>query len=77
MLEEDDESQASKAADRLVTGQNLAQFGMNFLLKADRSKAGLNEEIVRDVFYALCKINYYEPQESVPIPDDGEEMTDE
>ena len=37
---------------------------------------GINEDIIRDVFYALCKIHYYEPQESQPIPDD-EDITDE
>ena len=32
---------------------------------------------MRDVFYALCKVNYYEAQEPVAIPEDGEEVTDE
>ena len=63
-LEEDDESQAQKAADRLSVGQNLTQFGMQFLLSTDKVKVGINEDVVRDVFYALCKIHYYEAQEA-------------
>jgi len=35
---------------------------MQFLLSLDRNKAGLNDDIVRDLFYAICRINYYEPQ---------------
>jgi len=76
-LEEDDETQAAKAADRLSTGQNLSQFGLKFLLKSDHNKAGLNDDIVRYVFYALCKVNYYEAQEAITAPEDGEEMTEE
>jgi hypothetical protein len=76
MLEEDDEMQATKAAEKLATGQNIAQFGMQFLLSTDKAKMGLNDDIIRDVFYAICKINYYETQEPVLIPED-EELTDE
>lgn len=32
---------------------------------------------MRDVFYALCRVNYYEVQETIPLPEDGEELTDE
>lgn len=76
MLEQDDEMMAQQVADRLATGQNITQFGMQFLLTTDKQKVGINEDIIRDVFYALCKIHYYEPQESQPIPDD-EDITDE
>ena len=76
MLEEDDEMQAQKAADRLALGQNMEQFGMKFLLSTDKAKMGINEDIIRDVFYAICKVHYYEAQEPVQIPED-EEITDE
>ena len=69
--------QATKAADRLAAGQNILQFGMQFLLNSDHMKAGLNDEIVRDVFFALCKIHYYEHQEMMQLPDDGEEISEE
>lgn len=77
VLDEDEESVAIKAADRLSNGQKLGQFGMQFLLSLDRNKAGLNDDIVRDLFYAICRINYYEPQQPVPLPEDGEEVSEE
>ena len=77
MDEEDEEAQATKAANQLATGQKLDQFGLQFLLNSDWHKAGLNDEIVRDVFYAVCRVNYYEPQEELVIPEDGEEVTEE
>ena len=66
------EDQAERAAMRLANGENIAQYGMQFLLGCDIGKIGLNEEIVRDVFRAIATIHYHKPQELIVMPEDDD-----
>lgn len=64
------------AAEKLVSGKNVAQYGMKFLLN-NLKKVNLNDEIAKDVLTAICYIHYHEPQETVPVPDEEADVTDE
>lgn len=69
-MEDNEDLQALKTSDRLLKGSNLCQYGLKFLLCNEKARAGLSQEIIKDLFYALCKIHYYEPQEPLVPPED-------
>ena len=48
---------------------------MNWLLSVV-ARIGLSQDIVKDVLHAICKIHFYEPQETHAMPED-EELTDD
>ena len=76
-LEDPLEDQSERAAMRLANGDNIAQYGMQFLLGCDQGKVGLNEEIVKDVFKAIALIHYHKEQPLIQLPEDESEVTDE
>ena len=67
---------ATVAANHILSSRKkVKQFGLNWLLSVV-ARLGLSQDIVKDVLHAICKIHYYEPQETHAMPED-EELTDD
>ena len=59
------------AANKLIDGKNIDGYGLKFFLDQCR-KINVAENVIQAIIEAICKINYHQPTELIPMPDDDE-----
>lgn len=67
--EEPADKQALIAANKLSEGKNVDGYGLKFLLDAC-TKIQVDPNVVQAILEAICKINYHQPTETIPMPED-------
>jgi hypothetical protein len=82
LLTEDEQSEpleqkAQIVAEKLLSSQNHAQFGMRFLIDTSKTEWGLvTETLIRETFIALATIHFKEAEEPVAVPEEDPENED-
>ena len=75
MKENSIDRQAAFVAGRMQEADQIIGYGMKWLNEVAK-KVGINEDLVFEVFKALCMIHYHQPKEAVPVPDGDDDQAD-